>query len=271
MERMKTIKKIAFCFLVLLLAVPAVLTKTTRADQAKLAILLYHHILPSADITPDMNNGLVISREVFADQMAYLYKNNYHIVTSGELRDFLYQKKPLPAKSVMITFDDGYMSSYMFAYPILKQYGYKAVMFAITGSLQTKDLEFSPEELNMLSWMQVAASTDVFEYGSHTNALHAPINGRTGLAGAASDTARADLLYSQKRLGNSRLFSYPLGQYTDQIVDILRNNGFDLAFTINKGYVTQNSNPMLLNRVTVYSGINLKTFESVVTCQYAYK
>jgi len=267
---MKIIKRLFFCLSVILCIITDIHT-TTQADQQKLAVLLYHHILPAADNTTFKDNGLVLPQADFLEQMEYLYKNNYHTVNTNELRAFLYQNKPLPAKSVMITFDDGYMGNYMFAYPILKQYGFKAVMFVITGGMQTKEVDFHPDQLDMLSWMQVAASSDVFEFGSHTNALHTPVNGKTGLVTASPQDAAADLQRSQKRLNNKKLFSYPLGQYTDQIVKMARNNGVDLAFTINKGYVTQNSNPMLLKRITVYTGITLKTFESIVTCRYVYK
>jgi len=263
------IKKMFFCFTVLYL-VGTNINITTQADQPRLAVLLYHHVLPAAENKSYADNGLVLTQETFAEQMEYLYRNNYHSVTAGELRAFLYQNAPLPAKSVMITFDDGYMSNYMFAYPILKQYGFKAVIFAITGGIQTKGVVFHPDQLDMLSWMQVAASSDVFEYGSHTNALHTAVNGKTGLVSVSLDQAKADLLYSQKRLNNKRLFAYPMGQYTSQIVDMLRDSGVDLAFTTNKGYVAQNSNPLLLNRDTIFSGIDLNTFASVVSCQYEY-
>jgi len=264
------IKKAIISLAVLFLIVFNIID-TMQAEQLQLTILLYHHILPAADNKAHVKNSLVISEESFKAQMEYLYKNQYHSVTSNELRAFLYEKKPLPAKSVMITFDDGYMSNYMFAYPILKQYGFKAVLFAITGGIQTKDQEYNPDMLDMLSWMQVAASTDVFEYASHTNALHAVANGKTGLVSVPLAQAQDDFQYSQKRINNKQLFAFPLGQYNDQLVEMLRNNGVDMAFTTNKGYVNQNSNPMLLNRVTVYSGFDLKTFESVVTCQYKYR
>jgi len=204
--------------------------------------------------------------------MEYLYKNQYHTVTSDELRAYLYNKKPLPPKSVMITFDDGYLSNYMFAYPILKQFGFKAVLFAITGSIQTKDQDYHPDQLDMMSWMQVAAAADIFEFGSHTNALHnTGPDGKTGFITASLDDAQADLLRSQKRINNRRLFAYPSGQYNTQLVNMLKSNGVDLAFTTNKGYVNQSSNPMLINRITVYPAFDLKTFESVVTCTYKYK
>ena len=261
-------KKLIICILSFTLIS---VTGIMQANQPQLTILLYHHLIPEADNKGFVDNGLVISKELFAKHIEYLYNNQYHTVSSAELRAFLYEKKVLPPKSVMITFDDGYMSNYLHAYPILKQYGFTAVICAITGNIQTKDQEYNPDSLDMLSWMQVAASSDVFEYASHTNLLHKPVDGRSGFVSVSLEEAQADLIRSLKRVNNDKLFAYPLGQYNAQMVEMLRNNGIDLAFTINKGYVNQNSNPLLLNRVTVYSSFDLATFESVVTGRYRYR
>ena len=242
-----------------------------RAAQPQMAVLLYHHLLPAADIEAYKDNGLVVTQESFASQMEYLYKNGYHTVTSGELRSFLYDKKPFPPKSVMITFDDGYMSNYMFAYPILRQYGFHAVIFAITGSVQTMDQDYHRDKLDMLSWMQVAASSDVFEYGSHTDALHNIREIETGFVSASLTEAQADLQFSLKRVSGNKIFSYPSGQYNAQLVDMIRNNGVKLAFTVNEGYVNAGSNPLLLNRVTVYTDFDLGTFGSVAACKHVFQ
>ena len=238
-----------------------------RAAQPQMAVLLYHHLLPAGVNNTYKNNGFVISTESFALQMEYLYKNNYHTVTSDELRSYLYDRKPLPPKSVMITFDDVYMSNYIYAYPVLKQYGFDAVIFAITGSVQTKAHDYNPSQLDMLAWPQVMASLDVFEYGSHTHALHNAKNGKTDFISVPIDEAQADLLLSQKRINNKDIFSYPYGQYNAEIVDMLQNNGVILAFTVNEGYVNNTSNPLLLDRITVYSDFDIETFERVVTCE----
>lgn len=88
-------------------------------------ILMYHHVSP----TP----GLVtVSPENFAAQMEWLARKGWHTITTHELEDFL-AGKPLPAKSVMITFDDGYLDNYVYAYPILRRFGLNAVIFLVTG------------------------------------------------------------------------------------------------------------------------------------------
>ena len=263
-------KKFFLCFV---MALFLLISSDTAiwADQSQIVILLYHHVIPNADYKLYFNTPWVVPAETLESQMEYLYKNQYHTVTTDELRSLVYDKKPLPQKSVMITFDDGYLSNYLYAYPILKQFGFKAIIFAITSNIQTKDQDYHPDQLDMLSWMEVAASSDVFEYGSHTHDLHnTGADGKTRFVSASLDQAKADLQLSLKRIHNRYLFAYPGGQYNANLVDMVKNSGVVLAFTTNKGYVNQNSNPLLLNRVTVYPDFSLSTFESVVTCNYKY-
>nr|ART35838.1 B268 [uncultured bacterium]ART36428.1 C415 [uncultured bacterium]ART37313.1 E178 [uncultured bacterium]ART39345.1 H410 [uncultured bacterium]ART39661.1 J234 [uncultured bacterium] len=90
-------------------------------------VLMYHHVSP--------NPGLVtISPATFHAQIAWLAKHNYRSISTDDLAAFL-TGKPLPEKSVMITFDDGYLDNYLYAHPILQAFGFKAVLFIITGWL----------------------------------------------------------------------------------------------------------------------------------------
>ncbi len=57
---------------------------------------------------------------------------NYHTLTLAEVKDFYFQQQPLPEKSVL-TFDDCYQSMKEYAYPLLKEAGFKATAFVVTG------------------------------------------------------------------------------------------------------------------------------------------
>jgi len=268
-KEVKLGKKILL-FLFVLSVTSIMLNEKALANQ-RLPILLYHHLLPEAYIADNesiLDNGMVVSQELFARHMEYLYLNDYHTITSSELRGFLYENQELPPNSVMITFDDGYLSNYLFAYPILQNFGFNAIVFTITGFMQTRDQEFNPDRTDMLSWMQIASSSDVFEFASHSHLLHTFNNGISGFVSASIDEARSDLILSQRRVQNRRVFSFPFGQYNRQLVDMLRFNGVDLAFTIHKGYVTRNSDPLLLNRFTIYSNTSLSQFQHIVRGNY---
>jgi peptidoglycan/xylan/chitin deacetylase (PgdA/CDA1 family) len=102
-----------------------------KAAQS-IPVLMYHHVSP--------NPGLVtVSPETFHAQMAWLAKHNYRSIGTDDLAAFL-NGKPLPEKSVMITFDDGYLDNYLYAHPVLQAFGLKAVLFIITGWLSEGEL-----------------------------------------------------------------------------------------------------------------------------------
>ena len=102
-----------------------------KAAQS-IPVLMYHHVSP--------NPGLVtVSPETFHAQMAWLAKHNYRSIGTDDLAAFL-NGKPLPEKSVMITFDDGYLDNYLYAHPVLQAFGLKAVLFIITGWLGEGEL-----------------------------------------------------------------------------------------------------------------------------------
>ncbi|EHN3185046.1 polysaccharide deacetylase family protein, partial [Escherichia coli] len=90
-----------------------------------LPVLMYHHVSRCP--------GLVtLSPETFCEQMKWLADNNWRTVTSAEL-EYFYQGGTLPRKSVMLTFDDGYLDNWLRAWPVLKEYNLHAHIFLITG------------------------------------------------------------------------------------------------------------------------------------------
>lgn len=90
-------------------------------------VLMYHHVSPAP--------GLVtVSPAIFRAQMAWLAAHGYRSAGTQELAAFL-AGAPLPDKSVVITFDDGYLDNYLYAHPVLQEFGFRAVLFLITGWL----------------------------------------------------------------------------------------------------------------------------------------
>ncbi len=91
-------------------------------------VLMYHHVCPSP--------GLVtVSPDIFEQHMAYLARHGYRALAADEFLEFLQGRRALTGRNVLITFDDGYLDNYVYAYPILKRYGLRATVFAITGQV----------------------------------------------------------------------------------------------------------------------------------------
>lgn len=92
--------------------------------SVQVPILLYHHI--SED---------TLTQEQFQTEMQLLKDGGYHTVSFDQIFDFVEKGTPLPEKPVCLTFDDGYLSNYEIAYPLLKEYGMKATFFAIGATV----------------------------------------------------------------------------------------------------------------------------------------
>ncbi|MDQ3261744.1 MAG: polysaccharide deacetylase family protein [Pseudomonadota bacterium] len=91
-------------------------------------VLMYHHVSP--------NPGLVtVSPGTFTDHMGYLARAGYTTLTADQFLGFLQGSYPAPSNSVLITFDDGYLDNYVYAYPTLRSLGLHAVIFCVTGWL----------------------------------------------------------------------------------------------------------------------------------------
>jgi peptidoglycan/xylan/chitin deacetylase (PgdA/CDA1 family) len=96
------------------------------------AVLLYHRVT-QLETDPQL---LSVTPENFDIQLSYL-KKNHVVLLIDELKYHLENKKKLPARSVAMTFDDGYADNYCEALPILEKHQLQALFYIATGTLNT--------------------------------------------------------------------------------------------------------------------------------------
>lgn len=243
--------------------------------------LMYHEIRegdtfdenhPSAiDVKQDYNDvlpsPLFIKKENFEEQMAYLYNNNYHTLTLDEVKDYYYNNIELPAKSVLLTFDDCYQSIKIFAYPILKKYNFHGVAFVVTNWLHDCAQEYNPNRSVCMAISELATISDVFEYANHTDSLHQRINSTTSSLILSSDediSFDLDQCNSKSFITAKDVFAYPFGIYEERNVKLLKEKGFKLAFTSLDGSNTKSTDPLLLHRNAIPYFMSIETFHKVV-------
>jgi len=139
-------------------------------------ILCYHHI----------NYGERITPEDFEENLKILKDAGFKPIKLKEIYEFLENDESPPEKTVHITFDDGYADNYLYAYPILKKYGFFATIFVIASKVteglkratydqlvgmniadQVKELE---EKSRFVSWEELTEMVEsgIFEVGSHS-------------------------------------------------------------------------------------------------------
>lgn len=225
-------------FLLLAMTVPW-LRATSLGDveqEPKVRVLNYHKV-------DDMNISLSIRPQDFAQQMAWLASRGFHTITATELADALAGKASLPENPVLLTFDDGYEDNYKNAFPILKQYGFKATLFAIAG--------FVSQRKGYLTWDELK---DMQAHGVDIESHTMTHRSLTGL----SDEGLHEEIFASKQLLESQLgkevhfFAYPTGTYNLHIASLVQGAGYRGAFTVKYANVDPQSNAYALERIPVF-------------------
>ncbi|TCL56250.1 peptidoglycan/xylan/chitin deacetylase (PgdA/CDA1 family) [Kineothrix alysoides] len=226
-----------------------------------------HPIEVRQDYEDNLPSPLFITLENFVMQMEYLYENGYHTLTLEEVRNYYYDKATLPDKSVLLTFDDCYQSIARYAYPLLKKYGFHGVVFVVTGWLNSEKISFMPEKSVCLTQHELEEMAGVFEYANHTDLFHTRSSAAVGRMMEADDlefSEDLDRCNAQSIVNAKDTFAYPFSLFEDRNVSLLKSKGFLLAFTTNNGPNTQETDPLLLNRMVVPYFMDLAAFKEIL-------
>ena len=219
---------------------------------ANVPVLMYHRI------DEERNDDVNISSELFEAQMAALAEEGYTAVFPDDLAAYVYEGKALPDKPVVITFDDGYLSNYEYAWPILEKYGMKATIFVIGSTIgntehyKDTDYPITPH----FSYEQGAemVASGVISIQSHTYDMHQwapyedsdqPRENILALEGESEEDYRSLLSADcqkirqviQEGMGEAsvHVMAYPSGQFDALSQVTLLENGFDITFTTQVG------------------------------------
>ena len=183
-------------------------------------ILQYHHVSAS---TPAITS---VTPEQFREQMQYLSENDFIVKPLSEVVDAIKNNQDIPAKTVVITFDDGYRSIAKTAHPILKEYGFPYTLFVSIEPIKAKYRE-------MMSWDElIALSKEGAEIANHSWAhehLIRKVKGESKeqwIERIEDNILRTESEISQATGQNHKMLAYPYGEYNQDIESMLTRNGF---------------------------------------------
>ena len=228
-------------------------TSSPEADSPKtkslLAILCYHNI----DLTSPKDSPYSVTSSTFANELLALRNAGFEFVSLEQVEAFYSSGKPLPARSVLITFDDGHENIYTHAYPILKRMGIPWALFIFPTAIGRG------HERGFMDWNDVRTlHKDGVAIGSHSFDHPFLTKPEPGVAtrDAYDKWLDKELLYSKKlietQLGTKvTSFASPFGALNEVIQEHIANSGYSLAFNIFGSNNDQASNPLELNRIIV--------------------
>lgn len=204
-------------------------------------VLMYHHIQTEEAAKADKETGLTTYTDFFQKQMQYLKDKGYNVAGINDLIDFFDNGMPIKSKSVLITFDDGYEDFYSDAFPILRNFGYKATVFLPTGLMDNP---------GYLAWNQIISIDGSILFANHTWS-----HKNVGVSESTMqyEISTADTQLSDRSLNSPKVFSYPYGLDTGQAEKYLISLDYKAAFTTNPGSTLCKKQRFALPRIRIGS------------------
>jgi biofilm PGA synthesis lipoprotein PgaB len=250
---------------------------TMYKQNNTITIFEYHNISKLSNLGP-----WTVSADDFKAQMAYL-SHNYKVVPLRSLLDNFKAGKPVPPDTVAITFDDGYRSNYLLAYPILKEYSIPATIFIIVKNIKNGTVG----NYSALRWTDLhdMVSSGLVDIESHTYNLHETVpSGKEGKLEPAAlayiktnnryETQKQHFRRIESDLTKSRqiiaanlrtkpdIICWPFGMYDRNDSAVAKKVGF--VYMIGKlGYCYPKNNIDNIGRVIVPGGIKLQAFKKL--------
>jgi len=235
-------------------------------------VLTWHHILRDEENTRFRHTSTTTSVRAFSNQMTWLRDMGYTTLSLYQLEGYVNNRINLPARAVVITFDDGLKSVSRYAWPVLKQYGFTATAFIISSRIKRHPQKWDPKSLQFMSVSELQSIQDVFDIQSHTHFLHRIAGLRHPILLSRSyHNILFDFERSRRALAQFNphvlYLSYPFGGYDEKAVKAAHDAGFHLAVTTVKGKVKPGDNPYLLKRLYILRTDSLEDMARLISNQ----
>ena len=195
-----------------------------------------------------------INLEIFKEQLDIIEKEGIKFIHPNEFEISLSQKKT--ERKVLLTIDDGLLSFYENAWPILKDRKIPFILFINTREVGA---------YNYMDWNQISElfNNKNVEIGNHSHS-HEYLVEET--AEIIKDDIKKSIAIFKKKLGkNSDFFSYPFGEYSNEFKNIIRDLGFKYAFGQHSGVIDETKDLWQLPRFPINEKYGeLKRFKTLM-------
>lgn len=220
--------------------------KAVYIEEGKVCVpIIMYHQVKNKDFGKD-----VISPSEFESDLKYLRDNNYNTITMEHMLAYVYEGAELPENPVILSFDDGYYSTYKYVYPLLQEYNMKIVL-AIIG--KSTDDYSKVDDTNIdhahLRWEHIKEMSDsgLVEIQNHSYNLHKSSGKRYGSSQIKGESIEdytsvlsEDITSLQSKIEEElgrkpTTYAYPYGKYNNNTDEILKENGIQATLSVKFG------------------------------------
>ena len=234
--------------------VTAPITSTTTPDTGSSVIILTYHSFGPKPAKPETKMQLHyrVTSESFESQLKYLSENGYTTITFNQLANHYLNNTPIPAKSIVLTFDDGWKTQYEYAVPLLEKYHMTGTFFIITKTIGGP----------YMTWDEIKdLDKNGFEVASHSET-------HPMLPKVSATQLHAEIWNSKATLETElghpiTTFAYPYYMYNSAVESEIKSAGYiaaragwsklansaDTIFALKSQEVVNNPNPFSIKRL----------------------
>ena len=244
-------------FLFLVLYATALFSVPMYAIQT-IPVLCYHRC------GTEVKDSMTIKTQAFASQLEWLIKNGYTVIPLDTAARYIKGEiKSIPAKSIVITADDGHKSVYSDMAPIIKKYKVPVTLFIYPSAISNAKYAMTWDQLRELE------ATKLFHVESHT--YWHPNFKREKKALSTEEYAKSvnTQLYKskatlEKKMGHDiKYLAWPFGIYDEDLLKKASEAGYSMAFSIDNHNAKAGLDNMAQPRYMIIDAYNLKRFESI--------
>lgn len=241
-----------------------------KKKKYEMPVIMYHRVIK--DESEKGVHGTYVTVEQFEEQMKYLKKKGYETVTFKDLLNNRYKQRfDKDKKWIMLTFDDGYKDNYENAFPILKKYQFKGIIYVLDGIEYNKwdvDNPGNPEKRFTLMNQDELLEMQNYgiEFGGHTST-------HPRLAELSTEQVKSEIINSksniEKIIGKELLsFAYPYGSLNEEVKRIPQEAGYKFAVATDSGSIVFSDDLFEIRRIGIFPTNNLFNFKRKVSGKY---
>jgi len=231
-------------------------TESNKIDDYGIISLMYHRF--EENKYPSTN----IKLKDFIEHIKIIEESNVSFVNPNNFEEEL--KKNKSKRKILLTIDDGFLSFYENAWPILKKKKIPFILFISTREVGA---------FNYMTWSQIKeiSKEDFVEIGNHSHTHEYLVDENNELI--REDIAKSISIFKKNLGKNSDFFSYPFGEYSNNFKNIIKDFGFKYAFGQHSGVMDETKDFYELPRYPINEKYGeIKRFKSLTkTLPFKYK
>jgi peptidoglycan/xylan/chitin deacetylase (PgdA/CDA1 family) len=210
-------------------------------EDVRVPILVYHSVRPHPKKESVYQDFYDVTPELLRRQLEYLKENGYAAISFDALADYFDDGIPLPKKSVILSFDDGWKNQYEYAFPLLQEFEMTATFFIFTNAVNRG---------NHLTWNELREMRDAgISIEAHTK-MHPYLIKITDTEELAREIAGSKKILEEELGVQVTSFAYPFGQYNDASIEEVKTAGFRVARSLH-GETMQKENERYILRASL--------------------